>query len=38
MASDSREAMTYTREGDVTAVSLGKEERFEIPDALVAGG
>jgi hypothetical protein len=38
MASDSREAMTYTREGDVTAVSLGKGERFEIPDALVAGG
>lgn len=38
MASDSSEAMTYTRAGDVTAVSLGKEERFEIPDALVAGG
>jgi hypothetical protein len=38
MASDSREAMTYTRQGDVTAVSLGKGERFEIPDALVAGG
>lgn len=38
MASDSREAMTYTREGDVTAVSLGKGERSEIPDALVAGG
>ena len=38
MASDSREAMTYTRGGDVTSVSLGKGERFEIPDALVAGG
>lgn len=38
MASDSREAMTYAREGDVTAVKLGGEERVDIPDALVAGG
>lgn len=38
MASDSREAMTYAREGDVTAVKLGSEERVDIPDALVAGG
>ena len=38
MASDSRETMTYAREGDVTAVKLGSEERVDIPDALVAGG
>lgn len=38
MASDSRQSITYSREGDVTAVSLGGEERVDIPDALVAGG
>jgi hypothetical protein len=38
MASDSREAMTHARQGDVTAVSFGSEERVDIPDALVAGG
>lgn len=38
VASDSREAMTHAREGDVTVVELGSEERVDIPDALVAGG
>lgn len=38
MATDSRENMSYNREGDVTQVNLGKEERVDIPDALVAGG
>jgi hypothetical protein len=38
MASDSRDEMTFSRQGDVTTVSIGKEERVDIPDALIAGG
>lgn len=38
MASDSRDAMTFSRQGDVTTVSIGKEERVDIPDVLIAGG
>ena len=38
MASDSRDAMTFSRQGDVTTVSIGNDERVDIPDALIAGG
>lgn len=38
VASDSREPLTHVRQGDITVVNLGGEERVEIPDALVAGG
>jgi hypothetical protein len=32
------DALTSERKGDVTIVKLGASERYEIPDALVAGG
>jgi hypothetical protein len=38
VASDSREPLTFVRQGDVTTVRFGDDERYEIPDALVAGG
>jgi hypothetical protein len=38
MASDSTDPLTFTRQGDVTTVKLGTDERYEIPDALVTGG
>ena len=38
VASDSADPLTFTRQGDVTTVKLGADERYEIPDALVAGG
>ena len=38
VASDSVNPMTYTRSGDVIAVSIGKDERFEVPDVLLTGG
>jgi hypothetical protein len=38
VASDSSDPLTFTRQGDVTTVRLGEDERYEIPDALVAGG
>ena len=37
VASDATEKMTATRQGDDTLVSIG-DERYTIPDALVAGG
>ena len=37
-ASDALEAMTYKREGEVTVVRIGAEERYEIPDLLLIGG
>jgi hypothetical protein len=37
-ASDSTAALTSTRQGDLTTVRVGADERFEIPDALLAGG
>jgi hypothetical protein len=30
--------MTFTHKGDLTIINFGKEERYEIPDALVFGG
>jgi hypothetical protein len=38
VASDSTDPLTFTRQGDVTTVKLGTDERYEIPDALVSGG
>jgi len=38
VASDSVDTVTFTRTGDVTKVSVGREERFEVPDALLTGG
>jgi hypothetical protein len=38
VASDSTDPLTFTRQGDVTTVKLGADERYEIPEALVTGG
>lgn len=38
LASDSSDAMTFARKGDLTIVYIGKDERVEIPDALISGG
>jgi hypothetical protein len=38
VASDSAEAMTVTRQGDVTTVTFESGERYAIPDALITGG
>ncbi|MGV0976634.1 MAG: hypothetical protein ACOYBO_11975 [Azonexus sp.] len=38
VAADAPDALSVTRQGDVSSVSLGSEERFDIPDALVFGG
>jgi hypothetical protein len=38
VAPDSTDPLTFTRQGDVTTVKLGTDERYEIPDALVTGG
>ncbi len=37
VASDSQGAMTSTRQSDLTTVNFANEERYEIPDALIAG-
>lgn len=38
VASDSPEKLSVVRKGDISIVSLGTSERFEIPDAFVVGG
>jgi hypothetical protein len=38
IASDSQDALSFSRQGDVTVVKLGADERYDIPDALVSGG
>jgi hypothetical protein len=38
VAADSPESMTATRIGDVSIVSFGSDERYEIPDAFLSGG
>jgi hypothetical protein len=38
VASDSPLSLVATRQGDITTVKLGNDERYEIPDALVTGG
>ncbi|HQR10906.1 MAG TPA: hypothetical protein PLW68_06200 [Casimicrobiaceae bacterium] len=38
IASDAADAMTYSRQGDLTVVKFGTDERYEVPDAFLAGG
>jgi hypothetical protein len=38
VASDSQDALSFSRRGDVTVVKLGTDERYDVPDALVTGG
>jgi len=38
LAADSPEALTAVRTGDVSIVSFGSDERYEIPDAFLSGG
>jgi hypothetical protein len=38
VASDSQDALSFSRQGDVTVVKLGADERYDVPDALVSGG
>ena len=38
VASDSMDPVTATRQGDVTAVKVGNDERYDIPDAFLNGG
>lgn len=37
-ASDSTEPPASTRSGDTITVTLGTDERYELPDALIVGG
>ncbi|MGB3430024.1 MAG: hypothetical protein WBA53_17810 [Burkholderiaceae bacterium] len=38
VASDSAQPMTSSRQGDVTTVRFGTDERYDVPDALLTGG
>lgn len=38
VASDSPQPMTADRQGDLTTVRFGDDERYELPDALLTGG
>ena len=38
VSSDATDPLVATRKGDVTIVTFGTDERFEIPDALIVGG
>jgi hypothetical protein len=38
VASDSPQPLTSTRQGDLTTVRVGADERFDIPDVLLSGG
>ena len=38
IASDSQDSLSFSRQGDVTVVKLGTDERYDVPDALVFGG
>jgi len=38
VASDSAQPMTQSRQGDVTTVRFGSDERYDLPDALLNGG
>jgi hypothetical protein len=37
-ASDSAQPMTSSRQGDLTTVRFGSDERYDVPDALLTGG
>ena len=38
VAADTTDAVTATRQGDVTVVKVGDNERYDIPDAFLNGG
>jgi hypothetical protein len=38
VASDSAQPMTSSRQGDLTTVRFGSDERYDVPDALLTGG
>ena len=38
VASDSPDEMTFTRQADLFTVKFANEERYDIPEALIAGG
>jgi hypothetical protein len=38
VASDSSDALSFSRKADLNIVSLGADKRYEIPDALLRGG
>lgn len=38
VSADAAEAVSATRDGDVTVVKVGTDERYDIPDPLLAGG
>jgi hypothetical protein len=38
VASDSAQPMASSRQGDVTTVRFGSDERYDVPDALLSGG
>ncbi|MFN6994894.1 MAG: hypothetical protein ACK4PH_11885 [Aquincola tertiaricarbonis] len=38
VASDSAQPLSASRQGDVTTVRVGNDERYELPDALLTGG
>jgi hypothetical protein len=38
VASDSAQPMTSSRQGDLTTVRFGADERYDVPDALLTGG
>lgn len=38
VASDSAQPMTSSRQGDLTTVRFGSDERYDVPDALLSGG
>jgi hypothetical protein len=38
VAADTFDALSATRNGDLSVVRVGSDERYEIPDALLTGG
>ena len=38
VASDAADALSFTRQGDVTQVKIAPDERYDIPDAFLRGG
>jgi len=38
LAADSQDALSIFRQGDVTVVKPGADERYDVPGALVLGG
>lgn len=38
IASDATDEMTFSRQGDLTVVKFGADERYDVPDAFLTGG